>query len=752
MYLKGLELSGFKSFAKKTSLGFSSPITSIVGPNGSGKSNVAEAFRFVLGEQSIKSLRGKRGEDLIFNGSRTIGRQNRASVKITLDNSKRLLDIDFDEVTIERIVHRDNNNEYLINGSQVRLKDILELLAQAHMGPTGHHIISQGEADRILNANLKERRLMVEDALGLKIYQFKRTESERKLERTRENITQVESLRRELAPHLRFLKKQVEKIEKAKELKKALAELYVEYLSLERAYLREAEQTLSRESEEPTKKLAEREHDLARAKKMLERSKTGDDKSTQVLASEKALRDLRNQKDELLREVGRLEGELSAEDRRLKKLTDENEADTHKTVPLSEVRALAGDIGSRLARVEAVSDVSMFRQFISEMKTVLSGFLKRFESATSTGALEDAVRGIERIKTEKEEVSGRVIAIQEREREEHGKYEALRADIEKEKDEGRDAEREIFRIMAEQNELRAILNSIKGREASLLLEREEYKREEQEAVALVGPETVRRSHEAEVPSVLSDRTTQHERRRNLEKMKIRLEETGSGASEETLKEFEEVSQRDAFLEREVGDLNRSAESLEVLIKDLTARLDIEFKEGVRKINVQFEEFFKLMFGGGSASLEVVRPEKRRSSMADELFATEAGALVPQDEEETEEGIEIRVNLPHKKIRSLEVLSGGERALTSIALLFSISQVNPPPFIILDETDAALDEANSKKYGDMIENLSSYSQLVLITHNRETMSRASVLYGVTMGQDGISKLLSIHFDEAVKVAK
>lgn len=99
-----------------------------------------------------------------------------------------------------------------------------------------------------------------------------------------------------------------------------------------------------------------------------------------------------------------------------------------------------------------------------------------------------------------------------------------------------------------------------------------------------------------------------------------------------------------------------------------------------------------------------------------------------------------------------MLSGGERALTSIALLFAISQVNPPPFIILDETDAALDEANSRRYGDMIENLAKYSQLILITHNRETMSRAGVLYGVTMGGDGVSKLLSIQFEEAVAVAK
>ena len=116
------------------------------------------------------------------------------------------------------------------------------------------------------------------------------------------------------------------------------------------------------------------------------------------------------------------------------------------------------------------------------------------------------------------------------------------------------------------------------------------------------------------------------------------------------------------------------------------------------------------------------------------------------------GIDIAVNLPRKKVRSLMQLSGGERALTSIALIFAMSQVNPPPFLILDETDAALDEANSRRYGDMIENLAKHSQLIVITHNRETMSRASILYGVTMGGDGVSKLLSVKFEEAVAVAK
>ena len=170
MYLKSIELSGFKSFGKKTELVFGSHIVAVVGPNGSGKSNIAEAFRFVLGEQSMKSLRSKRGEDLIWGGSPSLARANRAGVKVVFDNSTRLLDLDFKEVVVERIVHRDGQNEYLLNGTQVRLKDVIRLLAGANIGGSGYHIISQGEADKILSASFKERKSIIEDALGLRLF------------------------------------------------------------------------------------------------------------------------------------------------------------------------------------------------------------------------------------------------------------------------------------------------------------------------------------------------------------------------------------------------------------------------------------------------------------------------------------------------------------------------------------------------------------------------------------------------------
>ena len=254
MRLKNLEINGFKSFSKKTILEFQNPIVAIVGPNGSGKSNVVEAIRFVLGEQSIKSMRGSLGSDLIFKGSKNLQKSSRATATIYFDNSDKIfklsnetgenINLNYDAISISREVYSDGLNKYILNGSEVRLKDINNLLASVNIGSSGHHIISQGEADRILNATLKDRREMVEDALGLKIYQYKIKEAQRKLERTTDNMKEVSLLRRENAPHLNFLKKQVDKFEKAKEMQVTLLFLYKEYLKKESVYLEKEQSSL----------------------------------------------------------------------------------------------------------------------------------------------------------------------------------------------------------------------------------------------------------------------------------------------------------------------------------------------------------------------------------------------------------------------------------------------------------------------------------------------------------------------------
>ena len=481
MHLKSLELTGFKSFAKKTELSFNTPITAIVGPNGSGKSNTAEGFRFVLGEQSIKSMRGKRTEDLIWNGSPEMGRSNRASVKLMFDNRKRVLNLDFDEVVLERVIYRDASSEYLINGSPVRLRDIIEILASAHIGSSGHHIISQGEADRILNANMRERREMIEDALGLKIYQWKREESERKLEKAEENMKQVQSLRREIAPHIAFLKKQVERIEKTKQLKEELRTMYGEYLKREAVFIAFTKKKIADEERGPKAELSELQSQLAASKKILEETHGKDAKTKAVFAVEERLNSLRKEREGVSRDIGRLEGEIAGGERMRKVSAHVGEGTV--LIPFPEVE----DVLKRVEGVPEEGDATILKEAFRKVRGALKALLEKYrakKNATAEG-LDAELRALAEKKREMEK---KLSEIQKAETEVTQDEKKLRAEIDKEKDSSRDAEKEVFRIMARQNELHGTLNALRVRFAELEHLEGDFKRELTEGTLLVGRE------------------------------------------------------------------------------------------------------------------------------------------------------------------------------------------------------------------------------------------------------------------------
>ena len=750
MYLKSLEVSGFKSFAKKGKLEFRTPVSAIVGPNGSGKSNIAEAFRFVLGEQSLKSMRGKRGEDLIFSGSKNERSMNRADVKMSFDNTTRFLDIDFDEVVIERIVHRDGVNEYFINKSRVRLKDVMELLVGANIGASGHHIISQGEADRILNVNPKERRMMIEEALGLRVYQYKIIESEKKLVKVEENMKSIHSLKREIVPHLKFLSRQVKKIEQSFELREKLKDLYKEYFKREDEYLKYQNKYITENKKPLIEEMSRLDKEFSEAKVFLDKERNVEE-NNKIQKLENELQEVRNKKSELSRKIGQTEGMISFEERRLKNEKEKQSREDEKTIKSKEVKNFIDEINSQLV----IGNIS---ELVKKIKEITSRFISQ-NIVIESLKIDDSE--LVKLKTEKDMLDKTMLDIILEEKSLFEKYEQNKKEIESEKELNQKAELKIFEINAKQSEIKTKLNSINNLEERIDLENENYKKELQEAFVLGGREATQFFEiKIDLNDILDEeRIVQENRRRNLEKIKIKLEDMGTGSGEEVMKEYKEVQERDEFLGREVGDLEKSAISLKELIVELRGKLDIEFKEGIDKINNQFSEFFALMFGGGKAELLLTKIKKRKKSEdINNLDFQDINENEGEDSsftevtEDKQEGIDVNVSLPNKKTKGLQMLSGGERSLTSIALLFAMSQIKPPPFIILDETDATLDETNSRRYGDMIENLSKYSQLILITHNRETMSRAGVLYGITMGDDGVSKLLSIELEEAVKVAK
>lgn len=748
MYLKELTINGFKSFAKKSDFEFSVPITAIVGPNGSGKSNVAESFRFVLGEQSVKSMRGKRGEDLIWGGSEKVARGNRASVELTFDNTNRTFALDFDEVKIERIVHRDGANEYKLNGSQVRLKDIHELLANANIGSTGHHIISQGEADRILSAGPKERREMIEDALGLKVFQLKKQETDRKLQKTQENIEQVHSLRREAAPHLKYLKKQVEKAERSIEVQSELKHLYAEYLKREDTYIAHHFDRLTTARRVPEEELETLLKKITAAKEALQDNEDAEAKEALQLV-ENEYKQASQARQKAQHELSQLQGQIAFLERRLSTVRKDTTA-SNKLIPHAHLEQLVEDVASQAEKALGRGGEANLQRALTDLIHQLRSFIKKSQGEvidTTASDREELERLQQKIGDVEESVTKALRAEEETEQKVVAKRTEKMTDLESK----RVAERSMFELMQQRREKESEINRIDNELAVLNRDREDFKQELQEAVSLLGRAASDyfthvvvdgENNEVALELVVSeDRETQRMRRRTLEKLKIRLEELGVGNTEELILEYQNAKERDEFLERELVDLETSVQNLRALIVELQQKLEEQFTVGVDKITTEFSKFFALMFGGGSAALKRVAIKNRQS----------------EDEEDAEdvvveEGIELDVSLPNKRVRGLDMLSGGERALTSIALIFAMSQVNPPPFIILDETDAALDEANSRRYGDMIEALAKKSQLILITHNRETMSRAGILYGITMGIDGISKVLSVKFEEAALNAK
>ncbi|MDQ5949285.1 MAG: chromosome segregation protein, partial [Patescibacteria group bacterium] len=621
----------------------------------------------------------------------------------------------------------------------------------AHIGASGHHIISQGEADRILNASITERKAMIEDALGLKMYQYKKQESEKKLAKTRENIGQVESLRREITPHIRFLKKQVEKVQKTLELKDELKEKALEYCNREQEYIQRMEVRIDTDKKPLVHKASVLEQELHEAKSVLEKASHKDASSEELIQLEKNLHDIRNEKDNLFRQFGQLDGEIASLIRMMKKQEEVAHSYVHKTVTLVSVEEIYNSVQQKLQSARDLRDINALLSVLEEIDTIWRGFIDNNKDKVDLSLMADVQNDISELKKTKENIEDKLAHVKKQETDLSERYGALQNEIEKEKDSNRDAEKAIFRIMAEQQEVRSALNTLRADEEHLRLLQEDFKRELTELGMMLGTSITQ--YNSLSFDHTEERAMQEERRRAIEKIKIRLEDAGGIGGADVMKEYTDATERDEFLAKELADLEQSANSLTELITDLDSRLSTEFTLGVDKINHQFKEYFALMFGGGEAYLTVVAPpkRKRKDTDMDGLLADgEEGVMV--EEQETQEGIEIEVNLPKKKVKGLMMLSGGERALTSIALLFAISQVNPPPFIILDETDAALDEANSKKYADMVENLSHRSQLIVITHNRETMSRAGILYGVTMGLGGGSKLLSVAFDEAVAVAK
>lgn len=724
MYLKRLELLGFKSFAPKTVLDFPGGIAGIVGPNGSGKSNVIDAIRWILGEREAKNLRGGKAEDLIFAGTPKRPRMGLAQVAITFDNSSGFFPVDYKEVTIMRRIERDGSSKYFLNKSEVRLKDIIDFFAKVRLGTRGLSIINQGSSDLFVRATPQERRAMIEEILGLRQYQLKKHEAERKLKNTNINIEKVRAMVEEIAPHLRFLKRQTSKWEKLGDIERELRECENSYFAQK---LKEIQEGLNRYQPEIKRldgEVAKREGELKGLKDLLEKVEFGQPKQKSQML------DFRKKRDELLRERSQIElevGKLEAKMEFLHSVAASENIDLRA----GELLALLSEIKDSLSRLLNEQTLASVHAELRSIMDKISGLTdvaskKKNEIADLKGAKDSLMKKLQPIREELEKLS-------KAEEESASELETFNQEFRGAFDKVEKKKEEIGRLNNEKNKFLFEIERFNLRRQDLEMQISQMGRTLREFEELAKNPPAPPGGATDLPSL--------ERRM----LRLRAEVAGIGDVDQALiQEAKETESRHAFLTTQLVDLEKAFNDLQQLIKELDDKIHTGFTDALDKINSEFDKFFNLMFGGGKAKLFLEKPEIKAEPVEGEMAeeAKEHEKEMEEDELSKQLGIEIDVSLPRKRIRGLEMLSGGEKSLVSIAALFALISVSPPPFLVLDEVDAALDEKNTKRFAEIVRNFSQKTQFILVTHNRATMEAADVLYGVTMEEDGVSKVLSL----------
>ncbi|MBP3876630.1 MAG: AAA family ATPase, partial [Lachnospiraceae bacterium] len=387
MYLKSIEVQGFKSFANKLKFEFPEGITGIVGPNGSGKSNVADAVRWVLGEQSAKQLRSGNMQDVIFAGTETRKAQSFASVAITFDNSDHMLDVDYEEVTVTRRLYRSGESEYLLNQSNVRLKDINEIFYDTGIGQEGYSIIGQGQIDRILSGKAEERRELFDEAAGIVKFKKRKKMTLKRLEEEHQNLLRVSDILKELTSRIGPLKKQSETARIYLDLRDSLRELEIMNFVME-------EERTGQMMKEVSDRIDIVENEMAETRVQFDRTKTEYDRLEQQMEELSARISELNDKNSNIAVIRQqLIGQTELLKEQIRAAEEAKSRYTERSAQIrTEIKELEDELEALLAQ-EAGS--AQAEQEILEKERQLSEQLKTLDASIS-----ETVAGIESKKNE----------------------------------------------------------------------------------------------------------------------------------------------------------------------------------------------------------------------------------------------------------------------------------------------------------------------------------------------------------------
>jgi chromosome segregation protein len=712
-FLERIEMQGFKSFAPKTVLDFPSRVTAVVGPNGSGKSNIIDALRWVLGERAASELRGAALENLIFAGTPKRPAAGFARVALVFRNQPRLFSLDAPEVVIERRTDRSGVSGFFVNGDEVRLKDLVPMLARARLGSRGLTMVGQGQSDMFVRSTPRERRTMIEEVLGLREYRLKKEQSERQLASSLINMEKVKAMLDELAPHLKFLRKQKHRFEKRSEIEVALR-------ALEDAHFGARVHALTlqvRETDAPFAELARKLHAKEEEVKKLEHARDEFSRGTSREADIVKLRGARRAAEErrraLERDLARLEVEEEIEAKRAEQM--EKSA--------GELGVILKRAAGELRRILSLGDIAVMRAAIETLaREIEKGFANEADNRSTYA---------ERLAKAREELAKLEQDLTAYEKSELEFLAAERAATEAFKS-------QMEALEAKKNELRALERA--HEEKTFARERLSLQMDELRHAWAVTGRTASELEKLPVPS----EAPEDDAERKMLRMRGELAAIGE-IDHALVSEASETESRYEFLSREYDDIIKATRDLRKLIEDLEEKIHSDFKKAFREVNESFNTYFRLMFGGGKAHLKLTKPPALPVEASAEEGAEVTVEVKEEKDPELMAGVEIDLSLPKKKITSLDMLSGGEKSLVSLAALFALISVSPPPFLVLDEIDAPLDEDNARRFAELVKEFAKRTQFIIVTHNRATMEAADVLYGVTMEDDGVSKVLSLKLE-------
>ncbi len=804
MKFKEIEIAGFKSFADKTNLFIEKGLTGIVGPNGCGKSNVLESLRWCMGETSAKSLRGLGMEDVIFNGTSSRPSKNICEVTIKLENDGTIPQYkNIPEVEVKRKIEKDKGSKYFINGKEVRAKDVQILFADLSTGPHSPSMVSQGRVGALITAKPTDRRAILEEAAGIGGLHARRHEAELRLNAAENNLKKADDLMKQTENQLKSLVKQAEEASLYKEISDEIrryesAILYLGVLNVEKE-LEENKEKLSEFEDEISAINIEKNYNEEEINKLKSDIKPINEKLGELNGN---LQKIKINFDQLNLEEERVKTQIekikqdkkstySDIDREKEIITNSTNNEERLTKEKNEIIELEKNYYEIEKKAtddykDALNQLNQYRNQLKDFFEKVLSFITNKAAANENDLRNEFNEKYQKVEDQQEKYASRF-----------GKYDLVKQEAIKRKERLQNIDKEISNWRDLKDNSTNKLNELQSKIISFdqLLEKEEIKPKELAEKRGSYLENIKNIEE----DVENFKLNLNEKENKIGELNINLQNINKNTLEKTefrvrsqtiieglnkrIKELQQKSLLDFNIDiKSIPEFSKienlkdqsidDAQNHLILLKKkrdsmgaVNLRADNETQELQEKINKMMEDRKDLVHGlqklkssindlnqkGRERLLDAFEKVNRKfNDVYTKLFAGGNARLeLIESDDPLEAGLELLVSPPGKKLQSITLLSGGEQALTALALIFAVFLINPAPICILDEVDAPLDDANVTRFNGLIEELSRVTEtkFIIITHHALTMSRMNRLYGVTMAERGVSQLVAVNLDKA-----